>query len=171
MIKCGTMFGVLAALLLFAAKAQAGDKEKEPSAELEIGAAGEWGLPGGGSSFGPSAAIEFTTIKDWLEIELGISPLFRRGQTQWGTELVFKTPLISSDKVEVMFGVGPEWQHTVGGGDTTNSIAVVASLDFQFWQLPEKKFGWFVEPSYSYAFGREHERSLGVTVGLLIAIP
>jgi hypothetical protein len=44
-------------------------------------------------------------------------------------------------------------------------------LDFQFRQLPERKFGWFVEPSYGYSFGREHKQSLGVTVGVLFAIP
>jgi hypothetical protein len=29
--------------------------------------------------------------------------------------------------------------------------------------------GWFVEPSYSYSFGSEHEQLLGVSFGLLIA--
>ena len=38
----------MAAPLLFAANAQA--EEKEPSAILEIGGAGDWGLPGGVSS-------------------------------------------------------------------------------------------------------------------------
>ena len=40
--------GLAAVLLLFAGEAQA--EEKEPSAIFEIGAAGEWGLPGGASS-------------------------------------------------------------------------------------------------------------------------
>jgi hypothetical protein len=73
--------------------------------------------------------------------------------------------------MEMMLGVGPEWQHRVGGAATADSAAGVASLDFQFWQLPERKFGWFVEPSYGYSFAADHEQSLGVTVGLLIAIP
>jgi len=53
-------------------------EEKEPSAIIEIGGAGEWGLPGA-SKFGPSAAVEFTPIKDWFEIEAGISTLFGGG--------------------------------------------------------------------------------------------
>jgi hypothetical protein len=35
-------------------------------------------------------------------------------------------------------------------------------VDFQIWPFPR--------PSYGYDFGREHEQSLGVTVGLLIPI-
>jgi tetratricopeptide (TPR) repeat protein len=72
---------------------------------------GEWTLPGGASSFGPSAAIEFMPIKNRLEIELGVSPMFSRGRTEYDTELVFKTPLLLGlpDNVEVMFGGGPAW--------------------------------------------------------------
>jgi divalent metal cation (Fe/Co/Zn/Cd) transporter len=38
-------------------------------------------------------------------------------------------------------------------------------------ETPDRKFGWFVEPSYSYSFNKEHEQSLGVSMGLLIPIP
>jgi hypothetical protein len=69
-------------LLLFAAAASA--EEKEPFAVVQLGAAGEWGLPNGGSSFGPTAAVEFTPIKNWLEIETGVTTLFSRGQTEMG---------------------------------------------------------------------------------------
>ncbi|MGA2816695.1 MAG: hypothetical protein ABSE67_10425 [Xanthobacteraceae bacterium] len=169
MIKQWAMMGLIAALLLFAGKAQA--VEKEPSAEIEIGAAGEWGLSSSLFSFGPSAAIEYTVVKDWLEIEAGLSPLFGKGQTEWGTELVFKKPFSLSDNVEVMFGVGPEWLHKTGSGEHTDTIGGVAVLDFQFWPLPDRKFGWFLEPSYGYDFDRGHEQSLGVTLGLLIPIP
>jgi hypothetical protein len=70
MRKRGAMIGVAVGLLLFRAAAAA-EREKESSVELEIGAAGELSLPGGASSFGPSAAIEFTPVKD-LEIEIGV---------------------------------------------------------------------------------------------------
>src|SRR5438309_7247933 len=43
--------------------------------DIEIGGAGEWSTPDGASSFGPAVAVEFTPIKDWLEIEAGVSPL------------------------------------------------------------------------------------------------
>ncbi len=171
MLKCATVIGVMAALLLFEATAQAEDKEKEPTAELEIGGAGEWSLPGRGFSVGPSAAIEFTPIENWLEIEVGVTPLFGGDHTEWGTELVFKKPWVLSDTTEMMFGVGPEWLHTTVGGRIVDTVGAEAVLDFQFWPWPERKFGWFLEPSYGYDFGKGHEQSLGMSVGLLIAIP
>lgn len=155
---------LMADLLLFAGQAHA--EEKEPSAIVEIGGAGEWGLPGV-SSFGPSAAVEFTPIKDWLEIEAGVSPLFGGGQTEWSTDLLFKKPFTISDKVEFMVGVGPEWTFSRDG----TKIAGEAALDFMFWPTPDRKYGWFLEPGYSYSFSQGHEQSLGVTLGLLIPIP
>jgi hypothetical protein len=90
--------GVAAALLLlFAGTALA--EEKDPFAVVELGAAGEWGLPNGGSSFGPTAAVEFTPIKNWLEIEAGVTSLFGRGQTEWDTDFLFKKPFDLSPTV------------------------------------------------------------------------
>lgn len=170
MSKHAAVIGLMAAVLLFAANARAEDNEKEASAELEIGSASEWGLAGGEASFGPSAALEFNAIKDRLEIEVGVAPLFDRGQTEWNTELIFKTPLISYGNIEVTLGMGPEWQHRSSGEEKTNSMSGETELDFQVWR-PDRKFGWFVQPSYGYSFSSDHEQSLGVTMGLLIAIP
>jgi hypothetical protein len=164
--------------LAWAVSAQAAEKAgaekegavKEAMAELEIGAAAEWNIPGGGIGAGPSVGIEFTPIKDWLEIETSVSPMFGSGRTEWETELVFKKPYDLSDKVEMMPGLGPVWLYKTGHGETGSSMGAVALVDFQIWPSAERKFGWFVEPSYSFDFGREHERSLGVTVGVLIPI-
>jgi hypothetical protein len=52
-----------AALLLLAGQAQAADKDKDPSAIVEIGGAGEWSLQNGGASLGPSIAVEIEPIK------------------------------------------------------------------------------------------------------------
>jgi hypothetical protein len=131
-------------------------------AVLEIGAVGEWGLQDGKSSFGPSVAIEVTPIEHWLEIEAGISPLRSKGGTEWEADLVFKKPFQLSKNVEFMVGVGPQWS-------SANSWGTVAVLDFMFWVTPQ--YGWFVEPSYSYAFNRGHDQNLAVNVGLLIALP
>ena len=67
-----------------------------------------------------------------------------------------------------MFGVGQEWVHTRQYGVTTNSVAAEAVLDFMFWPSGKHKFGWFLEPGYEYNFGRGHERSIGISGGLLI---
>jgi hypothetical protein len=158
----------LAAALLLTASARA--EEKEAIGEIELGAASEWAIPSGGSSVGPSIAAEFAAFHDKLEIEIGASPLFTRSETEWNTDLVFKIPMFSRDNAEITVGFGPEWQHRIGGGETSNSAAGEVQLDFQVWR-PDRKLGWFVEPSYGYSFAKDHEQSFTLTVGLLIALP
>jgi len=155
-----------AAQPLFGMSAQAEEKEKEPSAIIELGGAGEWGLPGA-SSFGPSAAVEFTPIKSWLEIEAGVAPLFNHGRAEWDTDLIFKKPFTLSDKVEFMVGAGPQWTFSREG----TKVGVELAADFMFWPTRDRKYGWFLEPTYSYSLSSGHEKSLGLTAGLLIPIP
>jgi hypothetical protein len=156
-----------AAFSIFAAHAQAEDKVKEPTAILEIGGAGERNLSDGETSFGPSVAVEFNVIKDWLEIEAGISRLSSGRNSEWSTDLLFKKPFTLSEKVEFMVGVGPAWSFTSEG----TKVAAEIALDFMFWPTPDRKVGWFIEPTYSYSFSRGHERSVGASLGLLVAIP
>jgi hypothetical protein len=154
------------------ALAQSADKDSDKEAAvLELGGAASWNVRGGLSSFGPSVAVEFTPIENWLEIEAGVTPLFRRHSREWDTDVLFKKPWTFSRKVEFMFGVGPEWVHTNEYGVKTNSVAAEAALDFMFWPSAKHKFGWYLEPGYDYSFGRGHEQSAGITGGLLIAIP
>jgi hypothetical protein len=163
--RVSILLGIFTALLP-AEMAMAG--EKEPLAILELGAAAEWGLNGGGPGFGPSAAIEFTPIKNWLEIETGVQTLFSHGQTEWDTDFVFKKPFDLWPTVEFEPGIGPVWVRTVSGGRTTNAIGAEAVAEFMFWPTPDRTFGWFLEPSYTFGTGRE--QSLGVSAGLLIPI-
>jgi hypothetical protein len=162
---------VFSALLLCSAQAFAQGAEKEPVAILELGAAAGWSLRDGGSSFGPSVAAEVTPIENWLELEAGVTPLFRSNSTEWDTDLLFKKPWTLSRKAEFMAGVGPEWVHTSENHVSTNSIAGEAALDFMFWPFKKHKYGWYLEPVYDYTFGRGHEQSMGVSGGLLIALP
>ena len=67
-------------------------EDKDPFAVIELGAATERSIQKGTYGVGPSASVEFPVIKDWLEIETGISPLFRPGQTEWQADLLFKRP-------------------------------------------------------------------------------
>jgi hypothetical protein len=160
-----SVFVLTMAAAIGACAGTAAAEEKEPTAVVGIGGAGEWGVPGP-TSFGPSVSVEFTPIKDWLEIEIGAASLFRRGATEFESDLVFKKPFTLSDKVEFMVGAGPAWSYTRDEG--TKWGATVA-LDFMVWPWPERKFGWFVEPSYTISQG--NEKSLSVSMGLLIAIP
>jgi hypothetical protein len=145
--------------------------DKEPVAVVEVGAAPGWNVTNGGWSFGPTAAVEVTPIENWLELEMEATPSFRRHSTEWDTDLLFKKPWTLSKKVEFMFGVGPEWIHARTYGVTMNSVAGEAVLDFMFWPSAKHKFGWYLEPGCDYNFGRGHERSVGISGGLLIAIP
>jgi hypothetical protein len=145
--------------------------EKEPVAVLELGGAGGWNLGTGGSSFGADLAVEVTPVEHWLELEAGTTPLFRRHATEWDTDLLFKKPWTLSEKVEFMVGIGPEWIHSREYGVTTNSLGGEVVLDFMFWHSARHRLGWYLEPGYEYNFGRGHERSLGITGGLLIGIP
>ena len=142
----------------------------EPLAVVELGGAMSSDVNGGASSFGADTAVEVTPIDDWLELEAGVTPLFRRHSTEWDTDLLFKKPWTLSKKAEFMLGIGPEWVHMREYGITTNSVAAEAVLDFMFWPAAKHKFGWFIEPGYEYSFGPGHERAFGISGGLLIAI-
>jgi len=162
--------GLMATFVFLTGSAFGQTEEKEPSAIFEVGGSAQWGLKGG-SSFGPAAAVETTPIPDVLELEGGVTTLFSRGQTEWDADFLFKKPYILSDTVEFMAGIGPEWAHTVARGSTTDTVAGEAALDFMFWPWPERKFGLYLEPSYDYGFGHDHEQSVSISGGLLIPIP
>jgi hypothetical protein len=140
MINYPAMTGLMAAPLLFAGPALAEDKE--PSAIIQIGAAAEWSLQGGGSGFGPSVAVETTVIRNWFEIEAGVTPLFGGGQTQWSTDLLFKKPWTLSRTVKFEVGVAPAWLHTAVGGKNTDSLGGEAVAEFLFWPWPDRKLSW-----------------------------
>jgi len=154
--------GLLIILLGFQDIAAA--EEKEPLAVIALGGAGEWGFPGGKFSRGPSAAVEFSLIKEWVEVEVGGAKLFRRGHSEWEAEVVFRKPFTLSETTEFMIGLGPIWTQAKG---ESGKWGTTFAADFMFWSSPERKYGWFVEPSYSII---GNERSLGVSVGFLIGI-
>lgn len=143
---------------------------QDPAAIIELGGAAGWNLKDGSSSLGPDFAVEVTPIENWLELEAGTTPLFARHSTEWDTDLLFKKPWTLSKKVEFMFGVGPEWIYTREHGMTANSVGGEVVLDFMFWPSAKHRLGWFLEPGYEYNFGRGHERSLGLSGGLLIGM-
>jgi hypothetical protein len=162
---------LLASFFLCAGNGYAQSVEKEPAAVVELGGAGNWNIKNGGSAFGPTAAVEVTPIENWLELEAGVTPLFSSHTTEWDIDLLFKKPWTLSKKAEFMLGVGPEWVHTTKYSMTTNSISGEVVADFMFWPSAKHRFGWYLEPSYEYNFGRGHDQSLGISGGLLIAIP
>jgi hypothetical protein len=160
---------VIIAAFVFCPMTQMRAEEKEPFAVVELGAATERSIREGTYSFGPSASVEFPVIKEWLEIETGISPLFRPRQTEWQADLLFKKPFTINEHVEFMIGAGPQLSYATAGGGT--QIASEFAVEWMIWPSADRRFGWFVEPTYSYSFSRGHEQAIGVTTGLTIAIP
>ena len=140
-------------------------EDKEPTAVVAIGGIGEWGLPGP-TSFGPSVSVEFTPIRNWLEIEIGAATLFRRGATELETDIIFKKPFTLSDTAELMVGAGPAWSYTRAEG---LKWGATFALDLMVWPWPDRKFGWFVEPTYTVT--QDNEKSFSMSVGVLVAIP
>jgi hypothetical protein len=144
--------------------------EKDPAAILEFGAAPGWSINDHKWNLGPSFGGEFTPIEHWLEVESGVTTAFTRHSTEWDVDLLFKKPWTLSKKVEFMVGAGPVWVHTSQAGVAANAAAGEAVLDFMFWPTAKRRFGWYLEPGYGYGFGPGHDRSIGISTGLLIAI-
>ena len=159
-----------AAAILLTLSIAAHADQAEPTAIVELGASGQWGL-NGGSSFGPNLGVETTPIPDILELEADVTPYFAHGQTEWDSDFLFKKPFDLSESLELMVGAGPEWEHTVSHGVTNDAAGAEAALDFMYWPMPDRKFGFYLEPTYGYSFGHEHEQSISVSIGLLIPIP
>jgi len=170
-IRIATRIAVIAWLVFQLGRAWAQSADKDPTAIVELGAATSWDVKGGAATFAPDFAVETTPIENWLELELGTSPFVTRKSTEWDTDLLFKKPWPLSSKAEFMFGVGPEWVHLKQNGTATNYIAGEVAGDFMFWPARKHKFGWYLEPAFDHGFGRGHENSVGMSAGLLIAIP
>ena len=144
--------------------------DKENKAILEVGGATSWNVSGGAATWAPNLAAEIEPIENWLELEMGVSPFYTHNSKEWDTDLLFKKPWTLSRKAEFMLGVGPEWVHLKQGARWTNTLAGEIAGDFMFWPSGKHHFGWYLEPAYDYSFARGHQKSLGISFGLLIGI-
>ena len=149
---------------------QAVTEDKEPVAILEVGSAANWNTTGGKPTFAPGLSVEITPVENWLELELGVSPFYTRNSTEWDTDLLFKKPWTISRKAEFMVGIGPQWVRLSQNDKTTDSIFGEVAGDFMFWPTGKHRFGWFVEPAYDYSFAGGHQKSIGMTTGLLFGL-
>jgi hypothetical protein len=152
------------------ANVQAANENDDPKAIFEFGAATSWNFSGGAATFAPNLAAEITPIERWLELEAGVSPFYTNNSQEWDTDLLFKKPWTISRKAEFMFGIGPEWVHLKQNGRWRNSIAGEVAADFMFWPTGKRRFGWYLEPAYDYSFASGHQKSIGISGGLLIGV-
>lgn len=144
--------------------------DDDPPAIAELGGAMNWNLKGLTPSAGPSVAIEFTPIKEWLELEFGATESYSKEPAGLSLDLLFKKPFTLSRTLEFMAGVGPEFSSLRENGRTTNTWAGEAALDLMYWPFKRHKFGFYAEPAYDYTFSSGHEQSIGLSAGLLISI-
>ena len=79
------------------AQQQGKESDEEPAAIVELGGAAAHGLTGEGASFGPTVAVEVTPIENRLELEAGVTALFRR-TPQNGVPIFFSKSLGRSRK-------------------------------------------------------------------------
>jgi len=144
--------------------------DQENKAILEVGGATSWNLSGGAATWAPNLAAEIEPIENWLELEMGVSPFYTRNSKEWDTDLLFKKPWTLSRKAEFMLGIGPEWVHIKQNGRWTDALAGEVAGDFMFWPTGKHHFGWYLEPAYDYSFAGGHQKSLGISFGLLIGL-
>jgi hypothetical protein len=159
------LFVVTARTACGQAAAAQGDDHR---AVIEIGLAGERGLTGSTSSAGGTVAVEFTPIEDWLEMESGVTMLRGAGHNEIAVDLLFKKPWRLSATAEFMAGLGPEVSYHSGPGAGT-SLATEVILDWMFW--PKKNVGWYLEPSYSFTALSGGDRSVGISLGVIVGVP
>jgi len=146
-------------------QASAADME----AELEIGAVAERTVAGNAATHaGPSVAIEFTPIEHGLELEAAVSRFQIDGAAEWETEVAVKKPFDLSPSVELMLGLGPTWTHSGAPLEQSDSFGAELVLDLQFWRT--RRWGWFIEPSYSAGFSRGSDRAVAITAGVLLSL-
>ncbi len=161
---------VVACAFIFSGRLRAQSPDGEPAAVIEVGGAAERSFSEGHPGFGPTIAIEVTPIENWLELETGVTALFRPQSTEWSVDLLFKKPWTFSGRAELMLGIGPAWVHTKSNGFHMNAIAAELVPDFMYWPFNTHRLGLYVAPSYSYKFGPTPEHAIGITGGLLIGI-
>lgn len=119
------------------------------------------------SNYGVAAAIEFTPIENWFEIELGLTALNTSGRTALSGDLLLKKLFRLSPSAEFMIGLGPQVGRTFRGMKRGNSVALEGVLDLMVWST--NAAGFYLEPSDGYGLGKNKgERSVGGSAGLLV---
>src|ERR1700721_3858158 len=76
--------GMLLLLGCTSAFGQSVDNEPKEIAVVELGASGGWDIRSCGSNVALTAAVKVTPIEKWLELEAGVTPVFRWPLTRRG---------------------------------------------------------------------------------------
>jgi hypothetical protein len=106
------------------------DDDTEHKFILEFGTAGEWPLTNEPGNFGGTLAVEVEPIRNWLELEFGLTTLNTTGHSDLSGDLLFKKPFDISPGFEFMIGAGPEISQTLNGPNRGTTVSAEFALDF-----------------------------------------
>jgi hypothetical protein len=169
--KCLGVALLCACLATRALAQEAAGESETPKPVIEVGGSGEQSLSGDGLYVRPTIAAQWTPIEDVLTVEGGVTPTFKSHSTEWESDLLLKKPWTVTKTFEVLAGVGPTWVHSTTRDEVHDAVGGEAAVEFAFWTSEQHRFGWYIEPAYDYVFTHDHEEAVGVTVGLLVALP
>lgn len=163
-------------LILFSLNVSGQKSLKDTTADKESFAVGELGSAfskniNGTASYGFNASVEVTPIQDVLEIELGLTPTFAKKLKALDADLLFKKPWSLSARTEIMAGIGLAYDHENDQGLILNSMSGELAFDLMYWPFAKHEFGIYVEPGYEYGLAQQHEQSIEMSAGLIVAIP
>jgi hypothetical protein len=145
----------------------AADTESDYRAVLEVGGAGELAQRGGATRGGATVAVEMTPIEHWLELESGVTELWKGPSRELSIDLLFKKPWQWSRSVEFMAGLGPQVSWASGGGEHGTSVSTEVIADFMFWG--SKNLGLYLEPGFATT-GFHGEQSFAIAAGLIVGL-
>lgn len=119
------------------------------------------------TTYGSSIGLEFTAIENQLEIEVGAQYLSSSSPQVLGAVVLFKKPFELSKGVELEIGLGPSISRKMNSLGSWQP-GITFSPELMIW--PTKKIGWYISSEYTRGLGKEAEKSVGLSIGLLFPI-
>ena len=147
--------------------AVAEEAHEEHSMILTLGPVLDRSLTDKKTTYGSSVGLEFTAIENQLEIEVGAQYLSSSSPKVLGAVVLFKKPFELSKGVELEIGLGPSISRKVSPSGGWQS-GITFSPELMIW--PTKKMGWYISSEYTRGLGKEAEKSVGLSIGLLFPI-
>ena len=149
------------------AHAEDGGDAIEHTIIVGVGAASEVELGDGSLHAGANVMVEWDTIENWLELEVGASVLSAAGGVEVPIDLLIKKPFHLTRWAELMIGIGPEVVAVSTPTSKATYFGGEVALDFMFWPWG-KRVGLWLEPEYDLVLHDGASSGLGSTAGLLL---
>lgn len=134
--------------------------------QLEIGLSGE--RESGQLQARGSVAAEYTAIEHRLATELELSTAGYDGGIEVPVELHIKRPIQLSPTQELNPGFGPQYATVLGTDKNGGFWGGEVLLEFR--NELDERFGFLVEPTYSFLSRKGIEQEFGIEAGLTLAL-